>query len=284
MGACTSSPTRAVSFDGAAVVASSSRVAESSSIVSTYVGTSASANAAPSAANSAPAKASSVSARDTPRETVKITPVLSASRPASQTTEKASSRSSSVTPRSRATSKATPGTGPNARRPSGSTTGLGTPKSSQASELPSTFTPGNIDQSVPSAALTTKPAIGLTGTAQFSGDVSVSILSHRPMAMTAQGIGEIAGPAIAIQLEIKNGSSAPIDLGGVNVTVSDAGGTPSVSMSGNPSVPFTGHLATRTKAQAVYVFALATDHKNPITITVGYSARAPIVAFTGNFD
>jgi len=138
-----------------------------------------------------------------------------------------------------------------------------------------------VHQTVPSAVVTTRPAVPLAGTAQFGGRVSAQILSARSMTAQARGPGEVSGPAVALSIRLVNGSSKALGLTDVVVDVQDAAGTPGVPMSADPARPFSGSLAAGAQADAVYVFGLPADHRSPISVSVSYSTEAPIVLFVG---
>src|SRR5882757_2916869 len=141
---------------------------------------------------------------------------------------------------------------------------------------------GGIKQTVPPAVVTTRPAVPLTATAQFGNRVSARIVSVRSTTAQARGPGEVSGPAVALTIRLINSSSKNIALDDVVINVVDAAGTPGVPMSASPARLFTGGLAARGQADGVYVFALPQGHRTPVSVSVSYSAGAPIVLFRGN--
>ena len=140
---------------------------------------------------------------------------------------------------------------------------------------------GNIDQMVPEVPVTTAPAVALTDTADFGGQVSARISQVSAIQASATLPGEIAGPAVAVTVEITNGSSAAIGLDTVTVTLADAGGTPATTISSDPAAPLQGALEPGAAKSGTYVFTVPADQRNPVMVTVNYSTGAPTLVFTG---
>lgn len=140
---------------------------------------------------------------------------------------------------------------------------------------------GNIDQIVPEVPVTTAPAVGLTDTAEFGGQVSARIAGVTAVQATATLPGEVSGPAVAVNLEITNGSAQAIGLDSVTVTLTDAAGNPAGSMAADPSAPLSGVLDAGATKAGTYVFTVPADQRNPVTVTVTYSSGAPTLVFTG---
>jgi hypothetical protein len=141
---------------------------------------------------------------------------------------------------------------------------------------------GSIAETVPSKRVATEAAVPLTSTADFGNKVTAVVTAAKSINATAQGPGEIAGPAVAISLTIKNTSGGAIDLSSVIVNLQDKAGTPSNPMSASPAKPVSGKLASGATASGVYVFSLPRSHLNPVTISVSYTTEAPVVLFVGD--
>jgi hypothetical protein len=140
----------------------------------------------------------------------------------------------------------------------------------------------SIQDTVPSVSLATKSPVAISAPADFGNKVTAHVVSIKSFNATAHGIGEIAGPAVAITLTVTNGSKSNVNLGSVTVTLADHNGTPSNPLSGSPSKPFSGNVAPGKSASAVYVFSLAKNHANPVTISLSYTTEAPVVLFVGD--
>jgi hypothetical protein len=165
--------------------------------------------------------------------------------------------------------------------------GSATASGSKSASAPSTTAPrsstgGGINATVPARTITTAPPVPLKSPASFGGKVSAFLASIKAINATAQGVGEISGPALQVTFTITNGSSNVVDLGSVTANLQDAAGTPSVSMIGPPAAPFHGSVAPGKSASGVYVFSLAKNHVNPVSISLSYTTAAPVVLFVGN--
>jgi hypothetical protein len=111
--------------------------------------------------------------------------------------------------------------------------------------------------------------------------VRVQVVQVKPMTAKAILPGEISGPAVEVDVRITNDTSRSLALDNVVVNVQDAQGTPSNLMSAPPAKPFSGAAAAHSSADAVYVFSLPAAHRNPISVSVSYTAAAPVVVFSG---
>ena len=143
-------------------------------------------------------------------------------------------------------------------------------------------TPGNITSEVPSVVDETAAPVALSATADFGGGVTGKIVKLESINASARLPGEVAGPALRITFSVTNGSASTIDLRLVTVNVTNSVGTPAVPISGNGTNLFTGTLGAGKSAQGIYVLSLATQNRNPVTISVSYSSSAKVVLFTGN--
>lgn len=139
---------------------------------------------------------------------------------------------------------------------------------------------GDIDQQVPEVPVTLAPPVALTDTADFGGQVTARISEVKAVQATATLPGEISGPAIAVTVDITNGSADRIGADSVTVTLADAAGNPAVPIDDN-AAPLTGVVEPGASASGTYVFTVPADQRNPVTVTVNYSAGAPTLVFTG---
>jgi len=141
--------------------------------------------------------------------------------------------------------------------------------------------PGSINQTVPARRITTLPAASLSGTARYGGGITGTIERVAAVHATARQPGEVAGPAVAITFRLVNGSTRAISLDAVVTNVFDSAGTPGNSMSAPPADPLHGQLAAGKSAVGVYLFTLSAQHRDPVTVTISYSANAPVARFVG---
>lgn len=163
--------------------------------------------------------------------------------------------------------------------------GSGAPES--VTPLPTTEIPppggaGDINQTVPSATVTSNPPVQLSETANYGNGVTVALTGIESVTTTAELPGEVAGPGVKLTVSIVNGSPSAVDLGNVVVDLQDAAGTPAIFMSASPSSPFTGSVEAGATATGTYVYSVPATYTNPATISVSYSTEVPVVVFVGD--
>lgn len=148
-------------------------------------------------------------------------------------------------------------------------------------EVPAPGGPGNIQETVPTASATSNAPVALDSAGDFGNGVSVALTSIESVTAQAQLPGEVAGPGVRLEVTITNGSNAPIDVADVIVDLQDANGTPALPTTSG-ATPFTGSVEAGASASGVYVFTVPATYTNPATISVSYSAAAPVVVFSGD--
>jgi hypothetical protein len=142
--------------------------------------------------------------------------------------------------------------------------------------------PGTIYQTVPARRVLTRHAVPLKSPAHFNSAVTAKLTAVRSIIATAHGPGEISGPALEIGIRITNAGKRSIDLSNVVVNLTDATGVPGLRIAGEPAAPFRGALASGRSASGTYVFTVPVGKRSPISVTVSYTALAPVVLFVGN--
>lgn len=140
---------------------------------------------------------------------------------------------------------------------------------------------GNINDVVAEVAATSAAPVALNDTADFGGQVSARISAITPIQATATLPGEISGPAVAVTVEIENGSADTIGLANVTVTLTDSAGNAASTVSGDSAGVLAGALGAGDTATGMYVFSVPNDLRSPVTVTVNYSSGAPTLVFTG---
>ena len=112
--------------------------------------------------------------------------------------------------------------------------------------------------------------------------VRVSVTEITGITVEAETPGEVAGPAVAATIRFENESGEPLDLGGAMVTLVDAAGNVAAPTTSEPAAPTSGTLDDGGTAEGTYVFRIPEDTRHEITLTVDYSAGAPVVVFHGS--
>jgi hypothetical protein len=155
------------------------------------------------------------------------------------------------------------------------------PGSETVAPLPPTPAPTGPTEDVdePPAALA---EVALDAPAAVGNGVVATVPSIESFEGAADGPGNIAGPALRITVRIENGTAEAVSLDGVAVNLYTGDDRAPASPLEDPSrAPFTGTVAPGDSAEAVYVFSVATDARDVVTLEVGYQAGAPLLLFTG---
>lgn len=157
-----------------------------------------------------------------------------------------------------------------------------TPDTSATDDPSGTSEPGGAATSDPvRTEQETLPPVALEAPADFGSGVQARIADRQAVEMAGRGPGEVSGPALAFTIEFMNATGAAVDLSAATVSV-DYGGNEASGFEGAPSQPVIGELAPGAAATGVYVYAVPTDQRTDITVSVSYSASLPIVLFTGD--
>jgi hypothetical protein len=197
--------------------------------------------------------------------------------------EKAATAAGGAAATSSQPAPATPGA-PSAGAPSGSApTGGPAPGTAQETSAPPvTPAPTGPTEDV-DAPPPAQPAVALDQPAAVGDGVTASITSIEPIQGTGTGRGNVAGPALRVTVRIDNGTAKPVSLDGVTVGLtSGEDQTPASSLDDPSQLPFAGTVGPGDTADGTYVFSLPEDSRDPVTVSVGYRAGAPILVFTGS--
>ena len=230
--------------------------------------TSSSTDAASSSASSASSSSSASSASAVSEETTESGPAE-----ASQMTDPSSSYSAAALT---VPSDGAPASGAG---PSADAVTTTAPPVSTSGAAP---TSGDINQVVPNRDLVTNSAVPLDAASDLGGQISARLAEVKAVDAQAKVPGEISGPAVAVTVEISNDSPNAIGLDTVSVDVQGAGGVPTSPITTDPASPLSGVLQPGEKKTGVYVFTMPADARNGASITVLYSADAPVALFAGN--
>lgn len=124
-----------------------------------------------------------------------------------------------------------------------------------------------------------KPVGANVETAVVEG-VNVSISAIESVQGEAQGVGEIAGPAVRFTVSLENATSAPVSTESLVVTVDyGTAQTPAIELSGPGAKPFQSTVAAHATATAIRVFAVPTNERGAVRISVNYQAKSTIAVF-----
>ena len=121
--------------------------------------------------------------------------------------------------------------------------------------------------------------VGVKEEADLGTGVSASIESVKGITVEAKTPGEIAGPAVAIELWVRNDGKKPIDLATAMISLSNDDNVLGQPTTSDPYKPFSGQLEPGGTASATYVFLLPKDARSGLVVSFQYVAGAPIVLF-----
>jgi hypothetical protein len=156
----------------------------------------------------------------------------------------------------------------------------GSDRTAAPDDPPSTPPAGDINQTIPDEPQQTLAPIALDEPATV-GQVELAVDDVERIEGQARLPGEIAGPALAVQVRLVNNGSSTLDLSDVSVNLTDAEGAIAPPLTADPAEPFTGTLAAGQSATATYVFEFADGRPQPVRIDVSSSAGTPVAVFTG---
>jgi hypothetical protein len=142
--------------------------------------------------------------------------------------------------------------------------------------------PGNVSETVHPLPVRTLQVAPLTGAVNFGGGVVGAISGVEAINATTKLPGEIGGAAIKVTVEIKNDSNRAISLDAVVVNAQDSTEAPAIQVTTPPAESFSGSLRPGHTATGVYVFTIDKAKRSPVTVSVTYSAAAPVARFKGD--
>lgn len=174
--------------------------------------------------------------------------------------------------------------GPSTGAPSGSAAPSSTLPPPATTPVPAPTPGGGIDQTVAPQKEVTKKPVKLDKPSDTGEGATVRITSVKAINAKAQLPGEVAGPAVALTVVVKNSSAEPLNIGTVVVSLLDATGAPGNEMSSAPAKPLTGTLASGKTATGVYVFTVGKQRREPISVSVTLTGGAPVLVFEGDAD
>jgi hypothetical protein len=170
-----------------------------------------------------------------------------------------------------------PGTPP--AKAAGAASSPGSAPSSGPTGAPS---PGSLDE-VPVDEITPEPAIPLTATAALGQGLALRIVEVEDVKGVARGVGEIAGPALRVTLELSNRSDAEVSVDSAVVDLlAGPDRTPAATLTGPGGRAFEGSVPPGETGTGVYVFGVPAEDRTPVRVSVSYRSGAPVAVFAGD--
>ncbi|KIU03958.1 MULTISPECIES: hypothetical protein [unclassified Frigoribacterium] len=153
----------------------------------------------------------------------------------------------------------------------------GSPADPSSTDAPTSTTPPAAGPDTPES-----PPVGLDESPTVVDGVTVRVKSLDGVDGEAVLPGEVSGPAVRAELEVYNGSAAPVDLSTVVVNLAyGTGRTPANTFSTGTS-SFPASVAAGTTATGVYVFSVPADAQDDLRLTFDYAVDVPVVVFEGS--
>ena len=154
-------------------------------------------------------------------------------------------------------------------------------ETAETAETAAPPTPGDVESTVEAKPIESRKPVRLDTPSATGTGLAAKLLEVRAVDAKAQLPGEVAGPALALTLEVRNEGRKAADLSAVVVNVTDSAAAPGTEMSAEPAQPFRGSVGAGKSVRAVYVFTVPKDKRDPITVTVSIG-EAPVLVFTGD--
>jgi cell division septation protein DedD len=148
--------------------------------------------------------------------------------------------------------------------------------------------PATADEAAPGDAAElprSLPAVAFDEEASGEDGVRGQVVSLEAIDGTAEGVGNVAGPALRATVRLTNGAAEPVDLDLVSVTLTHGADAVPASPLDDPSrAPLGGTLEPGESAEGVYVFTVPEGDRDVVSLTVGYGSGVPFLVFTGPAD
>jgi len=113
-------------------------------------------------------------------------------------------------------------------------------------------------------------------------DVTVAVTNLEAVQGEAQGVGEVAGPAVRVTLKVNNATADQIDLSTAVTTMYFGDDqTPAQQLSGPGQVLPPTDLSPDSAATFTLIFSIPAEEREFVTVTFDYSVNEPAVVFSG---
>jgi hypothetical protein len=120
------------------------------------------------------------------------------------------------------------------------------------------------------------PAVGVGTAAPLAENLFVTVTKVEPVTLEAHGIGETSGPGVMVTIDMRNATSAAINLDGMAVNA-HYGTTPATPNGAPPAKAFSGSLAPGATATAKYAFRVPSDQTGSVVIDIQSSGAPNVV-------
>lgn len=161
----------------------------------------------------------------------------------------------------------------------GSTSTSASPSTTEGPAAPQTSGPPATATDGAQVGVNVLPAVGVGTPADFGGGVTALVTSTKQVDVEAVAPGETAGPAVAVTLEVRNDSDAPVDLSLLAVAASYGKDVPAIPNGNDPADPLVGTLAPGAHRSGVYVFRVPKAEADSLVVSVQGSFSSNTLVF-----
>lgn len=141
---------------------------------------------------------------------------------------------------------------------------------------------GTVDETVPPTPAVELDPVALTEEADFGTGVRARIVAIEALELEAFVPGEVSGPGVSITIDIANDGPDALDLGLLLVDLVDAQGRSATLLTPREAIGHSGTIAPGASAEGTYLFTIAVDDRDDVTLRVNYLASEPTVVFQGS--
>lgn len=120
------------------------------------------------------------------------------------------------------------------------------------------------------------PAVGVGTAAPLAENLFVTVTKVEPVTLVAHGIGETSGPGVMVTIDMRNATSAAINLDGMAVNA-HYGTTPATPNGAPPAQAFSGSLAPGATATGKYAFRVPSDQTGSVVVDIQSSGAPNVV-------
>lgn len=152
-------------------------------------------------------------------------------------------------------------------------------------------TTSEADNAVTAGTLATVPVdtvvvldpIPLDEAGDFGTGLSVQLVEIEAIEGEATIQGEIAGPALRVEVELTNNSDEPISLERTQVEITyGEDRAPGILLTGSGTTPFAETVAPGDSTTGIVVFVVPVDQRDLVQVVVTQTTATPIVVFEGS--
>lgn len=150
----------------------------------------------------------------------------------------------------------------------------------EADQVPGPAAAGDAELATQDRAVAAPVEIA-TGSSADAG-IDIRVTGMEAVDGEAEGIGEVAGPAVRFTVSVTNNSGKPVDLASAVMTVeAGADKAPCTQLSGPQAEPLPIAVESGQTVTGSYVFLVPVEIRDLVTVYLSYSVDAPVAAFEG---